>query len=92
MVDLQNDLMVLNGNMDFQDTTSKVLERKLADIKNGKHDLEVHLSELEAENVQLSEQIFGLEAVLRCFSDEKGANRLVIQKLESHAMNLKDEI
>jgi hypothetical protein len=41
--DLHNDLMVLSGSMDFQDTTSKIIERKLAEIENGRHDLEVHL-------------------------------------------------
>ncbi|XP_019426777.1 PREDICTED: interaptin-like isoform X1 [Lupinus angustifolius] len=46
------------------------------------------LLELEAENIQLSEQIFGLEAEMKCLNQEKDSTRLALESSEAVVRNL----
>ncbi|XP_057980247.1 uncharacterized protein LOC131166039 [Malania oleifera] len=89
---VRNDMVVLNSYMDSQVSANKVLEKKSLELESGKDELELHLSELEEENVQLSERVSGLEAQLRYLTDDKESNRLELLNSASHAMELQDEI
>ncbi|KAK6271079.1 hypothetical protein POUND7_008177 [Theobroma cacao] len=90
--DLRTEIVLLNSNMDSQISANKILVKKSSELESGKQELEVHLSELEEENVQLSERICGLEAQLRYLTDERESHRLELQNSESQAMNFKEEI
>lgn len=90
--DLRSEMMALNCNMDSQISANKILVKKSSELESGKQELEVHLSELEEENIQLSERICGLEAQLRYLTDEKESRRLELQNSESQAMGFKEEI
>ncbi|KAK8662241.1 hypothetical protein V6N13_091827 [Hibiscus sabdariffa] len=90
--DLHSEMIVLNYNMDSQISTNQVLVKKSAELENGKEELEVHLFELEKENLQLSERISGLEAQLRYLTEERECHCLELQNSESQRMKLKEEI
>ncbi|XP_039023567.1 cingulin-like isoform X2 [Hibiscus syriacus] len=89
--DLRSEMMVLNSNMDSQISANQVLVKKSTELEIGKQELEVHLSELEEENLQLSERISGLEAQLRYLTEERESHRLELQNSESQAMEFKEE-
>ncbi|XP_031265219.1 myosin-11-like [Pistacia vera] len=90
--DLRNEMMVLNSNMYSQVSANKILESKSSELEGGKHDLEVHLHEVEEENVQLSERICGLEAQLRYLTNDRESSRLELENSKSLAQDLQDEI
>ncbi|GLT88808.1 hypothetical protein SLE2022_068170 [Rubroshorea leprosula] len=80
------------SNIDSQIAVNNALANKSSDIEYSTHELEVHLSELEEENVQLSERLCGLEAQLRYLTEEKETSRLELQNSESKATSLQDEM
>ncbi|KAI3989613.1 hypothetical protein MKX01_036222 [Papaver californicum] len=90
--EVRNDMMVLSSSLDSYVAANKLLEKNSLELESGKHELELHLSELEEENVQLSERISGLEAQLRYLTDEKESGRLDLENSKSLAMDLRTEI
>ncbi|XP_026403330.1 myosin-11-like [Papaver somniferum] len=90
--EVRNDMMVLSSSLDSHVAANKLLEKNSLELESGKHELELHLSELEEENVQLSERISGLEAQLRYLTDEKESGRLELENSKSLAMDLRTEI
>ncbi|KAF6151084.1 hypothetical protein GIB67_042419 [Kingdonia uniflora] len=79
--DVRNDLLVLTCSLDTHISANKMLEGKLFELESGKHELKLHLSEMEEENAQLLEQIFGLEAQLRNKIERLG-NDMETQRVE----------
>ncbi|XP_038885863.1 myosin heavy chain, skeletal muscle-like [Benincasa hispida] len=55
-------------------------------------ELEVHLMELENENICLSERTSGLEAVLRYLTDEKESISLLLQDSQSNVGKLQNKV
>lgn len=90
--DLKNDLMVLSSSVDSHVSANKILQRKLSVLENGKRELELHISELELENVQLSELISGLEAQLRYLTDQRADGQVELENSKSVALSFQDEI
>lgn len=90
--DLRNDLKQLSSSIDFHVSANQILERKSLELENAKDELELCLSELEEQNLQLSERISGLEGQLRYVTDEKESTRLKLENSMSDAMSLEDEI
>ncbi|KAK4754552.1 hypothetical protein SAY87_002656 [Trapa incisa] len=72
--------------------TNKALKGKSLELELNWSSLEDHLSELEKENVSLSERICGLEAQLRYLTDEREMNRLALQSSESCCLKLQDDV
>ncbi|PKI34862.1 hypothetical protein CRG98_044708 [Punica granatum] len=71
---------------------NEVLERKSSELEVDWNALEAHLSELERENVSLSERICALEAQLRYLTDEKETSRLAMQRSESCCFKLQEDV
>ncbi|KAK9168524.1 hypothetical protein Syun_000664 [Stephania yunnanensis] len=91
----EEEIQVIKGSqteLESQILTNDMLERKLAELENGKCEVELHLSELEEENVQLSERISGLEAQLRYLTDEKESSRLELENSRAQTNDLQNEI
>ncbi|KAK6244632.1 hypothetical protein QUC31_011041 [Theobroma cacao] len=90
--DLRNDMMVLRSSMDSDDSAYKILESKSSELERVKHELEMHLLELEDENKQLSLRLSLLEAQLEDLKDERDSSRMQLEDSKSLATSLKDEI
>ncbi|XP_059646792.1 uncharacterized protein LOC132293361 [Cornus florida] len=90
--DLRNDLMVLSTSVDSHVSANNILERKSSDLESAKCELELHLLELEEENVQLLERISDLEAQLRCMTDERESARVELENSKSAAISLQSDI
>lgn len=83
--------MVHASSMGPQVSADKVIG-KWSELEGEKNELEIHLSELEEENVRLSERICGLEAQLQYLTDERESSRLAIQFSESQSSNFQSVI
>ncbi|XVF23474.1 hypothetical protein REPUB_Repub13aG0042100 [Reevesia pubescens] len=90
--DLRSEMMELNSNMDSKISANKILIKKSSELENGKQEVDVYLSELEEENLLLSETLCGLEEKLMYLTDETGSCHMELQTPDSDAMNFKDEI
>ncbi|GJU56833.1 RNA-directed DNA polymerase, eukaryota, reverse transcriptase zinc-binding domain protein [Tanacetum coccineum] len=51
---VKSDMEVVNGAKDSQITANKILEKKLLEVESCNKDLDLHLNELEVENLQLA--------------------------------------
>ncbi|GLT71793.1 hypothetical protein SLA2020_437880 [Shorea laevis] len=90
--DLRKDLMALSSSLDSHVSANKILERKALELEHGKYEMELCISDLKQENVQLSAHISGLEDQLRYLTDEMESNNLELENSKSHAQSLQDEI
>ncbi|XP_020587625.1 major antigen-like isoform X2 [Phalaenopsis equestris] len=90
--DVRNEMIILSGNMDTHLSVKKMFERKSSELEIRNQEQDLLVSQLEADNLQLSERISGLEAKLRYMRDEKETRRLEIEDYMSQIVDLKDEI
>uniref|UniRef100_A0A7N0UAN2 C2 NT-type domain-containing protein n=1 Tax=Kalanchoe fedtschenkoi TaxID=63787 RepID=A0A7N0UAN2_KALFE len=90
--DLQNELLAVNSSSDSHVSAYKILEKKMAELETGKRDQELHLSELERENVQLSERISGLEAQLRYLTNEKESTCMELENSQRFVSTLQEQL
>ncbi|GFS45827.1 hypothetical protein Acr_00g0098430 [Actinidia rufa] len=63
--DLRNELTVLSSSADSHISANKILERNCSELESLKHELELHLLDMEKENTELSDHISHLEAQLK---------------------------
>ncbi|KAL8090334.1 hypothetical protein AgCh_039706 [Apium graveolens] len=89
---VENDMVIVKNSTDSHTFAYKIVEKKVMELENCRHELELNLSELENENVQLSERVSGLEAQLRYMTEARECSRLEAQHSETQIMNLQDEI
>ncbi|XP_074590034.1 uncharacterized protein LOC141845941 [Curcuma longa] len=90
--DVENDLEEITGSMEFHVSANKNLEIKTVELQNCKMELELQNSEIEHENIKLSERVAGLEAQLRFLTNEKESYRLELEDTRSLVVNLKDDV
>ncbi|XP_042452903.1 interaptin-like isoform X2 [Zingiber officinale] len=90
--DVEHDLEVLRGSMEFHSSADETLERRLAELERNKTELELYITQIEQENVELSEIVSGLEAQFRHVTNEKESVRLELEDTSSLTANLKNEV
>ncbi|CAM0871093.1 unnamed protein product [Alopecurus aequalis] len=90
--ELQQDIMMLSSSIDSHVSANKVLERKRIELEICKAELELHISELEQENIEMSERISGLEAQLSYMTNEKESSELQMHDSKSLVISLKDKV
>ncbi|KAJ0967146.1 hypothetical protein J5N97_024063 [Dioscorea zingiberensis] len=90
--DTRHDVMVLTSSVDSHVSANKMLEKKLVELESCKKELDLHISDLEKENVQLSERLSGMEAQLRYLTNEIDSNRLELEDSRAHIADLKDQL
>ncbi|XP_015951522.1 uncharacterized protein LOC107476250 [Arachis duranensis] len=88
---LQNDSATLNKNIESHVSASETLTRKSLELE-GKHKLELHISEIEQENEQLLRQISVLEAHLGDLTNEKESYLSELESSKSQAARLREEM
>ncbi|CAN6476961.1 unnamed protein product [Victoria cruziana] len=89
--DARQDLRILARSVDSHISARRSLENKSVELENVKEEVEAHLSELEEENIHLSERISGLEAQLRYLTEERETSRLTIQNYKCQISDLQNE-
>lgn len=90
--ELRNNLTVLSSSVDSHVSANEVLQRESSELEKGKHELELHLFEVEEENVELSERVSSLESQLKHVADERESSRLELENSKSILLGLEDEI
>jgi chromosome segregation ATPase len=90
--EVRQDITVLSSNIDSHVLANKVLEKKIIELESCKAELELHVSELEQENVDLSERISGLDAQFSYLTNEKESSELQMHDSRSLITNLKDKV
>ncbi|KAK9046828.1 hypothetical protein V6N11_052702 [Hibiscus sabdariffa] len=90
--DLRSEMMELNCNMDSKISTNQILIKKSFELEDEKQEVKVYLSELEEENLLLSDKLCGLEEKIMYLIDEKESYHTEGQSPEFDAMDFKDEI
>ncbi|KAK8579702.1 hypothetical protein V6N13_142871 [Hibiscus sabdariffa] len=90
--DLRSEMMELNSNMDSKICTNQILIKKSFELEDEKQEVKVYLSELEEENLLLSDQLCGLEEKIMYLIDEKESYHMEGQSPEFDAMDFKDEM
>ncbi|XP_057472111.1 uncharacterized protein LOC130760697 [Actinidia eriantha] len=88
----ESDLTAVSSSMESHVSDYNVLERKSLELESAKCEFELHVAELEEENIHLSERILGLEAQLRYLTDAREASRLEMQHSESRVMDLQVDV
>ncbi|GMI83358.1 hypothetical protein HRI_002005100 [Hibiscus trionum] len=90
--DLRSEMMELNSNMDSKFSANQILIEKSFELEDEKQEVKVNLSELEEENLLLSDQLCGLEEKIMYLIDEKESYHIEGQSSEFDAMDFKDEL
>lgn len=88
---LRNEVKVLSNDVDLHVSANKILESKYSELECEKRELELHVSQIEQEGIQLTERISVLESDLKYMKDEKESIRLEFENSTSNAMRLQDE-
>ncbi|CAK9323125.1 unnamed protein product [Citrullus colocynthis] len=90
--DLRNEVKVLSNSVDLHISANKILESKYSELQCEKQELELHVSQIEQERIQLLESLSVLEAQLKYMTEEKESILLELENSKSHAEGLQDEV
>ncbi|KAL5231741.1 hypothetical protein ABZP36_030517 [Zizania latifolia] len=90
--EVREDLIVLTSTADSHVSTNKFLQTNINELEICKANLELHISKLEHENVELSEFISGLEAQLTYLTSEMELSMVQMDDSRSLITNLKDKL
>ncbi|KAK6144711.1 hypothetical protein DH2020_021531 [Rehmannia glutinosa] len=87
----ERDSMIISDSLSYV-SDYKIDEMRLMETENDQTELVKHLSDLQEENIYLSQRVSGLEAQLRYLTDTNESSRLELQHSESQVMILQNQI
>jgi chromosome segregation ATPase len=82
----------MKRDIDLHATSKKTLDRKSKELELANKEFEFQITELEQENVQLSERISGLEAQSRYLKNEQESNQAELEDCRSLIQELKERL
>eukprot|EP01018_Ginkgo_biloba_P020269 Gb_23357 [translate_table: standard] len=92
MEELDQELGKITVCMESEISAKRSLEKKAMELERNKEELESHLTDLEVENVQLSERISGLEAQLRYMTEERESYRLDLENTKARGLDIQADL
>uniref|UniRef100_J3N4M6 C2 NT-type domain-containing protein n=1 Tax=Oryza brachyantha TaxID=4533 RepID=J3N4M6_ORYBR len=90
--EVREELLVLTSSVDSHVSTNNVLETKISELEIYKGSLELHISKLEQENIELSDSICGIEAQLNYLTSEMELSMLQLDESRSLITDLNDNL